>query len=106
MALSRATPLFGYFAAKFMETDVFQEAGRRIKERIGDSVSEGLSKAGHSVAGIFKKGKEAEQHGMREDFGAVTSEVSSLRKKIEKEPLNCSHKLMNQGAQKLQNVLV
>jgi len=86
MALSRATPLFGYFAAKFMETDVFQEAGRRIKERIGDSVSEGLSKAGHSVAGIFKKGKEAEQHGMREDFGAVTSEVSSLRKKIEKEP--------------------
>lgn len=58
MALSRATPLFGYFAAKFMETDVFQDAASRIKGKIGDAMSQGLSKAGESVSNIFRKGKE------------------------------------------------
>jgi hypothetical protein len=86
MALSRATPLFGYFAAKFVETDVFQDAATRIREKIGGAVSAGLSKAGQSVAGIFKKGKEVEQHSMREDFGSVSSELSELKKHIQKKP--------------------
>jgi uncharacterized protein with PIN domain len=51
MALSRATPLFGYFAAKFMETSVFQDSARKIKE----SVSGTLSSAGESLANVFRK---------------------------------------------------
>jgi len=35
MALSRSTPIFGYFAAKFMETGVFKSAADRIKSQIG-----------------------------------------------------------------------
>jgi hypothetical protein len=35
MALSRTSPIFGYFAAKFMETDVF----RKAKEKITTSIS-------------------------------------------------------------------
>jgi len=65
MALSRATPLFGYFAAKFVETDVFRDAASKIKSKLGSAVSAGLSKAGESAAGIFKKGKKAkEEHGI------------------------------------------
>jgi hypothetical protein len=53
MALSRTTPLFGYFAAKFMETDVFKKAKDRMKESIA-STFKGI---GSSIANIFK-GKE------------------------------------------------
>jgi hypothetical protein len=59
MALSKATPLFGYFAAKFMETDVFKDAAGKIKNRVGSAMSEGLSKAGDSISNIFRKGKSA-----------------------------------------------
>ncbi|MBY9000799.1 MAG: hypothetical protein KGD64_07800 [Candidatus Heimdallarchaeota archaeon] len=53
MALSRTTPLFGYFAAKFMETDVFKKAKDKMKESIA-STFKGI---GSSIANIFK-GKE------------------------------------------------
>jgi hypothetical protein len=36
MSLARATPLFGYFAAKFMETDIFKNAAEKMKTKIGD----------------------------------------------------------------------
>jgi hypothetical protein len=35
MSLAQSTPIFGYFAAKFMETDVF----RKAKEKISSSIS-------------------------------------------------------------------
>jgi len=59
MALSKATPLFGYFAAKFMETDVFQSAARNMKE----SVSGTLAKAGESLGNVFKRNKELQAEG-------------------------------------------
>jgi len=43
MALSQATPLFGYFAAKFMETDVFRKASIKIQDSVASSVKKGLS---------------------------------------------------------------
>ena len=52
-ALSRTTPLFGYFAAKFMETDVFQSAKERMKASIGQA----FSGVGKTISG-FVKGKE------------------------------------------------
>jgi len=39
MALSQSSPIFGYFAAKFVETDIFQNAVERMKEHIGKSLS-------------------------------------------------------------------
>jgi len=42
MALAQSSPIFGYFASKFMETDVFQDAAARIKSKMGDAISESL----------------------------------------------------------------
>jgi hypothetical protein len=53
MALARTTPLFGYFAAKFMETDVFKKA----KDRMSESIANTFKGIGSSIANIFK-GKE------------------------------------------------
>jgi len=82
MALSRATPLFGYFAAKFMETDVFQGAARKIKDKVGSAMSEGLSKAGHGIANIFKKGKDIVKE-EREREPATVSDLEKLQQTIE-----------------------
>ena len=51
MSLARSTPLFGYFAAKFMETDVFKNAYSNIKEKLGNAVSSGWEK----VKSFFKR---------------------------------------------------
>lgn len=36
MALAATTPIFGYFAAKFMETSVFQDFKEKIKDKLGE----------------------------------------------------------------------
>jgi len=55
-ALSRTTPLFGYFAAKFMETDVFQKA----KEKMKASMGQAFSGIGKTISGFFKGKSGAE----------------------------------------------
>ena len=60
MALSGASPIFGYFASKFMETDVFQKTADKIKEKLGQAVSGGFSRLGR-MAGIGKKVKYEEE---------------------------------------------
>ena len=85
MALSRATPLFGYFAAKFMETDVFQGAAARIKDKVGSAMTEGLSKAGSGIANIFKKGKKVVDD-EREKKPATVNDLEKLQKTIEGAP--------------------
>lgn len=57
MALSRTTPLFGYFAAKFMETDVYKKA----KERMSNSIADTFRGIGSSISNIFKGNKEAKE---------------------------------------------
>ena len=57
MALSRSTPLFGYFAAKFMETDVFQKA----KDRMSESLKNVFSGVGKTISGFFKGKKKGEE---------------------------------------------
>jgi len=91
MALSRSTPLFGYFAAKFMETDVFRDTASKIKHKIGGAVSEGLSKAGSTVADVFRKGKDIATE-ERED--ATLSELQDLKKRITKEPPKTNKKVV------------
>lgn len=78
MALSRATPLFGFFAAKFMETDVFQSAARKIKEKVGSAFHQGLS----SVGEYFRKDKRPK--GEDGDNGTV-AELKALRESFDRE---------------------
>jgi hypothetical protein len=56
MALSQSSPIFGYFAAKFMETDVF----RKAKERISSSFSNMFSAVFRKLR-FGKKGKKKDQ---------------------------------------------
>jgi hypothetical protein len=60
MALSRATPLFGYFAAKFMETDVFKDAAQKMKDRVTSS----LVSAGQSLKNVFTGNKVEDDEGV------------------------------------------
>lgn len=61
MALARSTPLFGYFAAKFMETDVYQKAKERMKSSIADALGSVTNRFKEGFSSIFKKkGKETE----------------------------------------------
>jgi len=82
MALSKSTPLFGYFAAKFMETDVFKDATTRIKNNIGSALSEGMSKAGSGISSIFHKGKQFSD----EHQPATSSDLEKLRASIDQSP--------------------
>jgi len=79
MAMARSTPLFGYFAAKFVETDVFQKAKERMKTSLGDALGSVTSKFKESFSSLFeklkfKKGEKGEK------------EVSSLTNKTGKVP--------------------
>jgi len=62
MAMARSTPLFGYFAAKFMETDVFRTAAAKLREGFGNVLG--------SVTTKFKEG-----------FGNIIDKVKSRKSK-------------------------
>lgn len=51
MSLARSTPIFGYFAAKFMETDVFKKAAGRMREQVGKVFS--------GIGNIFRRKNQA-----------------------------------------------
>lgn len=53
LALTGATPIFGYFAAKFMETDVFQTAIKNIKEKLGNAVMYVVDKVKGIITGTW-----------------------------------------------------
>jgi len=55
MALARSTPIFGYFAAKFMETDVFKKAASKMREQVGKAFS--------GVASFFRRGGASKENG-------------------------------------------
>ena len=57
MALARSTPLFGYFAAKFMETDVFKSAAEKIKTHLSNALSGVALKFKEGFRNIFIKNK-------------------------------------------------
>jgi len=88
MALSRATPIFGYFAAKFMETDVFRGAISKIRQGVGAAMLAGLRGAGSSISNIFrgKKSVSEKVSGKERELGALSSEVASLKKELQAKP--------------------
>ncbi len=62
MALTKSTPIFGYFASKFMETDVFKSAAAKMKaniaETLGGAFSKITSKFRDGLGGLFSKSKK------------------------------------------------
>lgn len=82
MALSRSTPLYGYFAAKFMETDVFKSAAAKLREGFGNVLG--------SVATKFKEGFSGIVEKVKRKKGKITKtdDVSSINEKaLTKEPI-------------------
>ncbi len=57
MALAKTTPLFGYFAAKFMETDVFKSAAAKLREGFGNVLGSVATKFKEGFSGIVEKVK-------------------------------------------------
>lgn len=55
MALSKTSPLFGYFASKFMETDVFKNTATRIKINLGNAIGSVASNFKDKFKGFFNK---------------------------------------------------
>lgn len=55
MALSKSTPIYGYFISKFMETDVWKSATERLKANIGNALSSVGQKLKTGMSSIFRK---------------------------------------------------
>lgn len=90
MALSKATPLFGFFAAKFMETDVFKDSANKIKHNIGAAMHAGMSKAGSTVGSIFNKGNKAATQNSADKPASVT-DLSDLKNALSKDIPKLQH---------------
>lgn len=56
-ALSKTTPLFGYFAAKFVETDVFKSAASRMKSHLTNALGDVTSKLGTGIKSLFSRNR-------------------------------------------------
>jgi len=59
MALARSSPIFGYFAAKFVETDVFQSAKEKMKSNISEALGGVTSKFKEGMGGLIRRAKRA-----------------------------------------------
>ncbi len=57
MALARSSPIFGYFAAKFVETDVFQNAKEKMKTNISEALGGVTSKFKEGIGGLIGRAK-------------------------------------------------
>jgi hypothetical protein len=81
MAMARSTPLFGYFAAKFMETDVFKTSAAKLREGFGNVLG--------SVASKFKEGfgSLVDKIKGRKSKSADAENISSFENKISSEPI-------------------
>ena len=90
MSLARSTPIFGYFAGKFMETEIFKGAAERIKNKLGDAMSavgerfKGAMAAGLGrIKGVFGKKASEEERKITSAMGtspAQTVEVAEEAK--------------------------
>jgi len=79
MALSRTSPIFGYFAGKFMETEVFKKASQRIKDELGNAISVVATKFKGAMASSFGKVKDV--------FSGIGSKLFGRKKvKVAPEP--------------------
>ncbi len=105
MALSRTSPLFGYYAGKFMETDVFKNATSKMSENIKKGMGNVWSSVKGTTRGIAdsisnahigRKGKVDYSEESEIAFGKVKPSVKSTKHSISKlaRDLNVQKRLM------------
>ena len=73
MALSKSTPIYGYFISKFMETNVWKSASERMKENIGNTLSSVGQKL-KNVIGDLKFSK-----GSKKDTDSLSKQTRSIK---------------------------
>ena len=73
MALSKSTPIYGYFISKFMETDVWKSASARMKENIGNTLSSVGQKL-KNVIGDLKTSKTS-----KKDTDSLSKQTRSIK---------------------------
>lgn len=71
--IAKASPIFGYFAGKFMETDVFKSFGERIKMRLSNALTFSINK----MFDLFGRAKNLFS---RRDKGESVSKLKSIPK--------------------------
>jgi len=93
MALAKSTPLFGYFASKFVETDVFKTATDSMKDNISKGLGGIFSGAGSlaknlgsDLKGSFGSGKGKVNYSQESQaaMGNVNASIKELGAKIPK----------------------
>jgi len=92
MSLAKATPLFGYFAAKFVETDVFKSATENMKKNIKKGLGgvwsgiKALTRnIGEDVGGLFtRKGKVKYSQESKAAMGEVVASLKEIKEKTAK----------------------
>ena len=93
-SLAKATPIFGYFAGKFVESGMFKDLAMKIKERLGAALTAVAAKFREAATNIWdklkssrfgswvgEKFKRKKETGMNE---AVESRLGRLEKDIPK----------------------
>jgi len=78
LALSRTSPLFGYFAGKFMETDVFKSAKEKMKENLSNALGGVTAKLKQGWAKLFKGSKD--QEGPIKNYGKIAEKIPKMAK--------------------------
>lgn len=66
MALSRTSPIFGYFVSQFMKTDVFQNAKEKMKANIASTIGDVTSKFKEGVGDLFRRSRTKKEKPLAE----------------------------------------
>lgn len=75
MTLARSTPIFGYFAAKFMETDVFKRAREKMSANIAAALGSLTSKFREGFTGFVSRIR-GKRKGGKEDLDKISEEYN------------------------------
>ncbi|MFA7578093.1 MAG: hypothetical protein WC002_08530, partial [Candidatus Muiribacteriota bacterium] len=77
MTLAKATPIFGYFVGKFMETGIFKHFSELIKEKLGMA----LTFVGNKIKDLWGRGKEQTKnwYSKRKDSKQKQKELPKLQ---------------------------
>jgi len=79
LALSRTTPLFGYFAGKFMETDVFKTAKEKMKENLSNALGGVTAKLKEGWSKLFKRNKGDQERPVK-NVAKIAEKVPKMAK--------------------------
>ena len=79
MALSRTSPIFGYFVSQFMKTDVFQNAKEKMKANIASTIGDVTSKFKEGVGALFRRIKPKKERPLTEKAKEAKKAVPKMQ---------------------------